>query len=88
MKKTYSVTLNNNDCIFDEATGFATIEEAVEWSTGRGGKYVAQYSADGETSMGICVPTDSDNGIYYIDNGLELKQYTAAALAEALKQNL
>lgn len=88
MKKTYSVALSNKDCIFDEANGFATIEEAIEWTTGRGNKYVAHFGVDGRISMGISVPIDDDNGSYYIDNGLEPKQYTAAELASYLERNL
>lgn len=42
----FSVSLSNQDCIFDSAFGFATSKEAMAWALGRGGKYVAQISND------------------------------------------
>lgn len=42
-----SVTLSNQDCIFDSAE-FDSAEEAFDWMMGRGGKYTAYISDDGE----------------------------------------
>lgn len=42
----YSVSLSNQDCIFDSADGFATAKDAMVWALGRGGKYVAQIQND------------------------------------------
>jgi hypothetical protein len=42
MEKTWSVCLNNESCIFDSADGFKTLEEALNWATGRGSKYNVQ----------------------------------------------
>lgn len=38
----YNVTLTNRDSIFDSACGFETVAEALEWASGRGGRYVVQ----------------------------------------------
>ena len=43
----YSVSLSNQDCIFDSASGFQTAKEAMQWALGRGGSYVAQIQNDG-----------------------------------------
>lgn len=42
----YSVSLSNQDCIFDSASGFQTAKEAMQWALGRGGSYVAQLQND------------------------------------------
>ena len=48
--KTYHVALSNRDCPFDEADGFKTFQEALEWASGRTGRYVALIDSvvDGE----------------------------------------
>lgn len=87
MDKTYSVALSNKDCIFDEATGFATIEEAIEWSTGRGYPYVAYFGASdaGDHEISVAVQ-GADN--YRVDNAVYTEQYSAAELAAYLERNL
>lgn len=45
MKK-YNVTLSNNSCIFDSCDGFDTVAEALEWASGRSGKYVIQLAKE------------------------------------------
>ena len=42
----YSVSLSNQDCIFDSASGFQTAKEAMQWALGRGGCYMAQIQND------------------------------------------
>lgn len=36
----FHVGLSNSDCAFDEKGGFKSVQEALEWAVGRGGKYV------------------------------------------------
>lgn len=87
MNKTYSVTLSNSDCIFDERTGIATIEEAIQWATGRSYKYVAQFSADGRDGYAISVSCNDDDD-FSIYDGWDWNSYTAVDLALHLKRNL
>lgn len=87
MNKTYSVTLSNSDCIFDERTGIATIEEAIQWATGRGYKYVAHFCVDGRDGYAISVSCNDDDD-FSIYNGWEWDSYSAADLALYLKRNL
>lgn len=42
----YSVVLSNGSCIFDSESGFETAVDAMKWSLGRGGSYVAQIAND------------------------------------------
>lgn len=87
MTKTYSVTLSNRDYIFDDHSGFASIEEAIAWATGRGYSYVAYFDVDGGDGLGISVSCDSDNN-FSVYNGVEWMQYSTAKLAAYLKRNL
>ena len=43
--KQYNVVLSNDSCIFDSFDGFDTIDEAIEFAIGRGGRYVIQLDA-------------------------------------------
>ncbi len=43
----YSVLLANKDCVFDHASGFATIEEAEKWASGRGRHYHVMIEDNG-----------------------------------------
>lgn len=45
MKK-YNVALSNESSIFDSCEGFASVAEALEWASGRGGKYVIQIAKE------------------------------------------
>lgn len=87
MTKTYSVTLSNGDCVFDDHSGFASIEEAIAWATGRDYRYVAYFDVDGSDGLGISVSCDGDNN-FSIYNGMEWMQYSAAKLAAYLKRTL
>lgn len=64
MKK-YNVALSNDSCIFDSFEGFDTIEEAIEFSIGRGGRYVIQLDA-GKAEEGefLNLSYDSDSGMF------------------------
>lgn len=42
----YNVSLVNNSCIFDSADGFDTVDEALEWASGRGGTYRAELTKE------------------------------------------
>lgn len=87
MTKTYSVTLSNGDCVFDDHSGFASIEEAIAWATGRDYRYVAYFDVDGSDGLGISVSCDGDNN-FNVFNGVEWMRYSAAKLAAYLKRTL
>lgn len=71
MKK-YNVSLSNDSCIFDSFEGFDTIEEAIEFSIGRGGRYVIQLDAGkSEEGESISIAYDSDNDTFSHYNGWE-----------------
>ena len=38
----YEIGLSNRDCLFDQADGFDTPQDAMRWAFGRGGCFVAQ----------------------------------------------
>lgn len=38
----YEIGLANKDCLFDQADGFDTPQDAMRWALGRGGCFVAQ----------------------------------------------
>lgn len=46
MAKTYSVYLSNHDCIFDSESGFTSVAAALDWASGRGGRYVVQIGPE------------------------------------------
>lgn len=45
MKK-YNVALSNDSAIFDSMDGFGSVCDALEWASGRGGKYVIQLAKE------------------------------------------
>lgn len=59
MAKKYRVCLRNDSCIFDSATGFDTVEGALEWSLGRGGSYTVLIGVSGRLGMASLVVNDS-----------------------------
>lgn len=40
----FSVALNNPDCIFDSASGFETLREALIWACNHGGRFNIQIT--------------------------------------------
>ena len=68
----YNVTLSNNSCIFDSFEGFESIEDALEFSIGRGGRYVIQLDAGkAEEGESISIAYDSDAETFSHYNGWE-----------------
>ena len=63
-----TVALSNKDTIFDSGK-FKTVQEAIAFSKGRGGKYVVQIGR--EDSMGISLSYDSDKDTFSRNNGWE-----------------
>ena len=47
----YSVSLSNDSCIFDSEEGFETVQEVLDWSKDRSGKYLIQIQNDDSTSQ-------------------------------------
>lgn len=68
MKKKYMARLNNSQCMFDCADDCETIEEMVNWSIGRGGRYVANFSSTTDP-MGLSVTiVDDDVSVFIFDD--------------------
>lgn len=69
MKRTYGVGLSNGSCIFDMATGFESIEEALSWGLGRGDAYNIFIDIDGKEDGIPCDPIncDYDNNLSWFD---------------------
>lgn len=89
MKKKYSVTLSNQDCIFASHGGFDTAEKALEWATGRGGSYVAHIDVGkAEEGKTVSVSVDDESFSIWDEWEREWKRYTAAQLAGYLRSNL
>lgn len=42
----YNVALSNDSSIFDSRDGFDSVASAMEWASGRGGKYVIQIGRE------------------------------------------
>ena len=67
MDKTYEVALLNNQCKFDEAK-FGSIEDAVDWTIGRGGRYAALFSSTTDP-MGLTITViDNDPAAFVYDD--------------------
>lgn len=47
----YNVSLLNNDCLFDSKDGFDDFSKAVEWSAGRGDKYVVNIEIEKDNEI-------------------------------------
>ena len=71
MKK-YNAALSNDSCVFDESFGFESISDAIQWATGRGGRYIIQLDA-GKCEQGECVSIsyDDDAHVYAHYDGWE-----------------
>ena len=74
MKK-YNVWLSNNSCIFDSFEGFDSLDDALEFSTGRGGQYLIQLDAgNADEGEDITLSYDCDTKTYSHYNGWEWKE--------------
>lgn len=77
----YSVSLANESAIFDNGE-FETAKEAIKWSLGRGGDYIAYITKNNaEPGVKVCVK----NGKLLVETGWkEYEAYTPAELARYL----
>lgn len=91
MAKTYDVWLTNDQCSFDSAEGFETVEEAIEWASGRGARYGADFSSSDASCLADFVKvTCYGNGSFYKgEDWVEPGRYfNAQQLAEYLRKKL
>lgn len=60
----FNVCLSNSSCIFDSCNGFDTVQEALDWASGRGGTYVVQIAREvnGEEVSFLSVAADNRRG--------------------------
>lgn len=77
----YNVTLANKDCIFDSGT-FQTLQEAISFARGRGGKYVVHIVKG--TGLGVSCPYDSDTDTFSWYDGYEWHPVDIPAIEKLL----
>lgn len=63
--KVYSVTLSNNQCIFDGREDLETLEEVIRFIVGRGNKYKVYVSAGKDT---VIATYYDRKGLFTIDH--------------------
>ena len=82
----YSVGLSNESCLFDLCDGFETVDEALDWASGRGGTYVIQIRNDRRDDAGISISaTDGEDGMEYrYYDGWQFGTVTRADIAKML----
>lgn len=78
-QKMIEIALSNRDCIFDSAA-FPTVEEALTFARGRGGKYVAQISRSGQPGTSFAYDSDQDQFSWF--DGFDWQPVTAADIAD------
>lgn len=65
--KTYDVALLNEQCKFDDGK-FDSIEDAIDWAIGRGGRYAALFASTTDP-MGLTITIiDSDPPVFVYDD--------------------
>ena len=83
----YNVALSNDSCIFDEASGFDSIFDVIQWASGRGGRYVIQLDAGkAEQGESISIAYDSDTKSFSHYDGWEFVAIPADKLEAYIRQ--